>query len=69
MAIYPWVLKHPVLQVELPDYPAVAVWFARIADRPATVRAYELGASINTRPTVTPESRAVLLNQTAASVV
>jgi GST-like protein len=69
MAVYPWVVKHPVLQVDLPDYPAVAAWFARIAERPATVRAYEIGASINTTPTVTAESRALLLNQSAASVV
>ena len=47
MAIYPWVLKHPVLQVDLDDFPRVAEWFARIEERPATVRAYEIGAAIN----------------------
>ena len=47
MAIYPWVLKHPVLQVDLDDFPRVAEWFARIEERPATVRAYEIGTAIN----------------------
>ncbi len=47
MAIYPWVLKHPVLQVDLDDFPRVAEWFARIEERPATVRAYEIGAAID----------------------
>ncbi len=67
MAIYPWVLKHPVLQVSLTDFPRVADWFARIAERPATVRAYDIGAAINTTPTITDESRAVLLNQGATT--
>ena len=68
MAIYPWVLKHPVLQVNLNDFPRVTDWFARINQRPATVRAYEIGAQINTTPTITAESRAVLLNQGATTV-
>ncbi|MCZ6890420.1 MAG: glutathione S-transferase N-terminal domain-containing protein [Gammaproteobacteria bacterium] len=68
MAIYPWVVKHPVLQVRLSDFPRVAEWFARIEARPATVRAYGIGAAINTTPTVTAESRAVLLNQGASTV-
>ena len=68
MAIYPWVLKHPVLQISLDDFPHVAEWFARVEERPATVRAYEIGAAINTTPTITAESRALLLNQSATSV-
>ena len=68
MAIYPWVLKHPVLQVSLASFPRVEEWFARIEERPATVRAYEIGAAINTTPTITDESRAVLLNQGAGTV-
>ena len=68
MSIYPWVLKHPVLQVSLTDFPRVAEWFARIEERPATVRAYGIGAAINTIPTITAESRAVLLNQDATTV-
>ncbi len=46
MAIYPWVLKHPVLQVDLDDFPRVAEWFARIEERPATVRAYEMRVAL-----------------------
>ena len=69
MAVYPWVLKHPNLQVELTDFPHVADWFARVRERPATVRAYDVGAAINTIPTLTAESRALLLNQDATNVV
>ena len=68
MAIYPWVFKHPVLQVSLASFPRVEEWFARIEERPATVRAYEIGAAINTTPTITDESRAVLLNQGATTM-
>ena len=50
------------------NFPRVAEWFARIEARPATVRAYRIGAAINTTPTVTAESRAVLLNQGASTV-
>jgi len=32
------------------------------------VRAYDIGAAINTKPTITDESRAVLLNQDATTV-
>ncbi len=67
MAIYPWVLKHPVLQVGLTDYPRVAEWFERIEERPATIRTYDIGATINTTPTITAGSRDVLLNQGATT--
>ena len=35
-----------------------------IAARPATVRAYEIGKSINTTPTVTEDSKTILFGQT-----
>lgn len=68
MAVYPWVLKHPTLQIRLADFPRVTQWFARIAGRPATIRAYDIGLRINTKPTISAESRTVLLNQSASSV-
>ncbi len=68
MAIYPWVLKHPVLQIDLADFPHVRRWFNAVAARPATERAYEIGASINTTPTVTEASRRFLINQNARTV-
>ncbi len=36
-------------------------WVRTIADRPATRRAYAIGAAINTVPTITEESKALLL--------
>ena len=68
IASYPWVFKHPYLQLELEDFPNVNRWFQTIAQRPAVVRAYEIGASINTTPTVTEESRKFLLGQNDRSV-
>ena len=69
IASYPWVFKHPFLQMGLEDFPNVNRWFQSIAQRPAIVRAYEIGASINTTPTVTEESRKFLLGQNDKSVL
>ena len=68
MASYPWVLKHPVLQLRLGAFPNLTRWFDQVGERPATVRAYKRGADINTTPTVTEESRKFLLNQNATSL-
>ncbi len=57
--------QNPVLGVDLADFPNVQRWFDQVAARPATVRAYERGAPINTTPTVTEESRKILLGQCA----
>ncbi len=64
MASYPWVLKYPYLQLRLEDFPNLKRWFETIERRPAVVRAYEMGASINTTPTMTEESKKILLGQT-----
>ncbi len=63
IASYPWVFKHPYLQLELEDFPNLKRWFETIEQRPAVARAYEIGASINTTPTVTEESQKILLGQ------
>ncbi len=68
MASYPWVLKHPYLQVRLEDFPNVKRWFKAIEQRQAVSRAYEIGASINTTPTVTEESKKILLGQSHRAV-
>ncbi len=68
MASYPWVFKHPYLQLRLEDFPNVERWFETNERRPAVVRAYEIGASINTIPTVTEESREILLGQNDRAV-
>ncbi len=63
MASYPWVFKHPYLQLRLMCFPNLKRWFETIERRPAVVRAYEIGASINTTPTITEESKKILLGQ------
>ena len=63
MASYPWVLKYPYLQLGLGDFPNLERWFKTMEQRPAVARAYKIGASINTTPTVTEESRGILLGQ------
>ncbi len=63
MASYPWVFKHPYLQLQLDEFPNLKRWYHTIEQRPAVARAYEIGASINTTPTVTEESKEILLGQ------
>ncbi len=63
MASYPWVFKHPYLQLRLVCFPNLKRWFETIERRPAVIRAYEIGASINTTPTITEESKKILLGQ------
>ena len=68
IASYPWVYKHPYLQLKLEDYPNLKRWFEAIEQRPAVARAYAIGAGINTTPTVTEESTKFLLGQNDRSV-
>ena len=63
MASYPWVFKHPYLQLGLEVFSNLKRWFETIEQRPAVARAYEIGASINTTPTMTEESKRILLGQ------
>jgi GST-like protein len=58
IAIYPWVRR--VLD-RFDGFGHVSRWARMIADRPATKRAYAIGAAINTVPTITEESKALLL--------
>jgi GST-like protein len=68
MACYPWVVPHERQQQKLADFPHLAKWFERIAERPATVKAYEIAKSINTTPSVNADSRGVLFGQDAKTV-
>ena len=62
MAIYPWV-RQRIERFE--GFANVERWVQMVDGRPATVRAYEKGASINTVPTITEESRKFLLGNGA----
>ncbi len=66
MAAYPWIVPHEKQGQKLEQFPHLARWFAAIAARPATVRAYARAAEINTAPTVDAQARGVLFGQTAA---
>lgn len=68
MAAYPWIVPHEAQQQSLDDFPHVKRWFEAIAGRPATIRAYERGAALNTSPTISDESRKILFGQTAKSL-
>jgi GST-like protein len=68
MAIYPWIVPHERQHQSLTDYPALANWFERVAAREATQRAYELGRSISSKPTVDEEAKKILFGQDASVV-
>ncbi|MGK5027119.1 glutathione binding-like protein [Janthinobacterium sp. RB2R34] len=68
MAIYPWIVPHQRQRQDLADFPHLARWFADIAARPATVRAYARAAEINVQPTVSGDAKSVLFGQTAKSL-
>ncbi|MEY4710884.1 MAG: hypothetical protein RIS88_334 [Pseudomonadota bacterium] len=68
MACYPWIVPHERQRQDLKDFPALAAWFARIGQRPATQRAYALAATVNQAPTVDEKARAILFGQDARSV-
>ena len=68
MASYPWVAMYKKLKQDLSDFPNLKRWYEQINARPATIRAYEIGGSINTVPTVTEESKKILLGQKAETL-
>jgi GST-like protein len=68
MAAYPWIVPHERQKQDLDDFPDLKRWFEAIRARPAVVRAYEKGKTINTRPTIDEKSRAILFGQNAATV-
>lgn len=66
MACYPWIVPHEKQKQDLNQFPNLKRWFQQIAERPATIRAYEKGKEINTAPTVSEDAKKILFNQTAA---
>lgn len=67
MACYPWVVPHERQQQDIATFPHLKAWLERIAQRPATQRAYELAKTINQIPTVNTDSRSVLFGQDAST--
>jgi GST-like protein len=68
MAAYPWIVPHERQGQKLEDFPHLKRWFEAINSRPATVRAYEKGREINTKPALSEDARKILFGQTAAVV-
>jgi len=68
MASYPWVAIYKRLNQDLNDFPNLQRWHEQIKARPATISAYEKGIAINTIPTVTEESKKILLGQSAETL-
>lgn len=63
MACYPWIVPHERHGQNLDEFPNLKRWFLAIAQRPAVQRAYEIAKTINTKATVTEESKSVLFGQ------
>ena len=57
MACWPWIILYERQGQDLADFPNLKRWHDVIAERPAVKRSYEIGAKINTMPTVSEESR------------
>jgi GST-like protein len=68
MACYPWIVSHELQGQNLNDFPNLKRWFETIAQRPATLRAYEIAKSYQTTAPTTDEARKILFNQTAATL-
>ena len=70
MASYPWVVPWERQGQNIDDFPHLKRWLKAIEARPATQRAYAKAKEVN--PNLggirTPEERAILFGQTAASV-
>ena len=65
LAAYPWIVPHERQGQRLEDFPHLNRWFRQIHDRPATVRAYEKAAAVNTEQTVTEAAKRILFGQKA----
>ncbi|MCU0946001.1 MAG: glutathione binding-like protein [Rubritepida sp.] len=68
MASYPWIVPHERQGQKLEDFPHLRRWFETIRAMPSTERAYARAKEVNTEPTVSAASAALLFNQSAASV-
>jgi GSH-dependent disulfide-bond oxidoreductase len=65
IACYPWIVPYEAQGQRLEDFPHLLRWFETVRERPATVRAYEKAAAINTENTLSEEAKKILFGQTA----
>ena len=69
MASYPWIVSHQRQQQNLDDFPHLKRWFQRIAQRPATQRAYALVEQINPgSPAHDDKARQILFGQDSKTI-
>jgi GST-like protein len=68
MACYPWIVPHVVQKQTLSDFPALHAWFSKVRARPATVRAYEVGAKISASHPMDETAKKILFGQDASTV-
>ena len=68
IAAYPWIVPHERQRQDLDEFPHLRRWFEAIRARPATVRAYDKGREVSSRPVVDEESRRFLFGQTARTL-
>lgn len=52
-------------QQDINEFPHLKRWFESIAQRPATIKAYDRAKEVNTTPTVTEEAKKILFGQRA----
>lgn len=68
IACYPWIVPHKPHGQNLDDFPHLQRWFATIAARPATVRAYgNVQDSYARTEKISDEERKILFGQSATS--
>jgi len=65
IACYPWIVPYESQRQRLEDFPHLKRWFEGVHDRPATVRADEKAATINTNTTMSEEAKRILFGQSA----
>jgi GSH-dependent disulfide-bond oxidoreductase len=60
MACYPWTLYFERQSIDLEQFPNIIAWQTRIAERPATVRAYAQGSFRDTSKPMSDEAKRIL---------
>lgn len=68
MACYPWIASHERQGQNLDDFPEIKRWFASIRERPATQRAWAVGATLTTPGGPSDDAKKILFGQDASVV-